>query len=138
MPYTAQEEANRRQTAEAFERWRLGTGSGFDLLHEDAEWTIAGSSHISKTYHGKKQLADEVSQHFVKKITSEAKPIVHGIYVDGNHVTVRYNFEAMAIDGIPYRNSYVWLLEFKDGMVVKGEAFFDTRLYDELWNRVPV
>lgn len=138
MHYTQVEETNRKLTADAFEKWRLGTGSGFDLLHEDAEWTIAGSSRISKTYHGKKQLADEVSRHFVKKLTSQAAPTVHGIYADGDHVTVRYDFEAVAKDGVPYRNSYVWLLEFRDGAVVRGEAFFDSRLYDELWDRVPV
>lgn len=138
MPYTAPEEANRKRTADAFDRWSKGTGSGFDLLHEDAEWTIAGSSQISGTYRGKKQLADGVSSHFVRKLRPGAKPIVHGIYVDGDFVTVRYDFEAVAIDGIPYRNNYVWLLEFRDGAVIRGEAFFDSRLYDELWQRVQV
>jgi ketosteroid isomerase-like protein len=44
--------------------------------------------------------------------------------------------EATARDGVPYRNTYTWYFQMKDGKVVKAIAFFDTRDFDEFWKRV--
>jgi uncharacterized protein len=40
------------------------------------------------------------------------------------------------VDGVPYRNTYTWYFEMKDGRVVRATAFFDTREFDKFWNRV--
>jgi ketosteroid isomerase-like protein len=39
-------------------------------------------------------------------------------------------------DGQPYRNTYTWYLQMRDGLAVSVVAFFDTREFDEFWNRV--
>src|ERR1035441_4392548 len=39
-------------------------------------------------------------------------------------------------DGQPYRNTYTWYFQMKDGEVIKAIAFFDTRDFDEFWTRV--
>ncbi|MDH5821870.1 hypothetical protein QFW77_02525 [Luteimonas sp. RD2P54] len=38
----------------AFDEWRAGTGSVFDLLAEDVEWTVAGSRPVSGVYRSKR------------------------------------------------------------------------------------
>jgi len=37
----------------SFMAWKTGTGSPFDLLTDDARWTIVGRSVVSKTYEGR-------------------------------------------------------------------------------------
>jgi ketosteroid isomerase-like protein len=130
------EQSNKALVSAAFERWRNGTGSPFDLLHPDVEWTIVGSSPLSKTYYGKQQFFDLVVSPFNARLASPAVPTVHGIYADGDMVIIRYDAEALAIDGIPYLNTYTWYLQMKDKQAVKGIAFFDTRYYDALWTRI--
>ena len=49
---------------ESFDRWKIGNGSPFELLVPEAEWTIVGSSPLSKTYHSRKEFLDEVGGPF--------------------------------------------------------------------------
>lgn len=130
------EQTNKALVSAAFDRWKNGTGHPFELLHPDAEWTIAGSSPLSNTYYGKQQLFDQVTTPFRNRLVAHVAPTVHGIYADGDMVIIRYDMESMAIDGIPYRNSYTWYLQIKNRQVARGIAFFDTRLFDALWDRI--
>jgi hypothetical protein len=52
-------ESNKALVRESFERWAHGTGSPFELLLADVEWTIVGSSPLSKTYHDVSSFMDE-------------------------------------------------------------------------------
>ena len=41
---------NKAVVKASFDRWSAGTGTPFELLLADADWTIVGSSPLSKTY----------------------------------------------------------------------------------------
>jgi ketosteroid isomerase-like protein len=47
-----------------------------------------------------------------------------------------FDGEATASDGKPYRNTYAWFMEMREGKIVKVTAFFDSIAFDEFWNRV--
>ena len=44
--------------------------------------------------------------------------------------------KGVAKDGQPYRNTYTWYFQMRDGVVFKAVAFFDVREFDDFWNRV--
>jgi ketosteroid isomerase-like protein len=132
-----EEARNKALVQAAFDSWRDGTGSAFDLLDPDAEWTIVGSSPLSRTYKKAEFMKDVVAP-FNARLASHAVPHIHGIYADGDTVVILYDATAIAIDGVPYSNRYAWFLQMKDGKVIKGTAFFDTRFYDALWDRVKI
>ena len=44
--------------------------------------------------------------------------------------------EATARDGKPYKNTYSWYMQMRDGMIVNVVAFFDTIEFTDFWNRV--
>ena len=44
------EQQNAARTRAAFDAWRAGTGTVFDLLDPQAVWTVAGHSPVSGTY----------------------------------------------------------------------------------------
>jgi len=131
----SEEEANKAAVRASFDRWSAGTGSPFELLAPDAEWTIVGSSPLSKTYR-RQQFLDEVIHPFNARMATPLKPSVRGIYADGDMVIIFFDASATAADGVPYRNTYTWYFEMKDGRVTKATAFFDTREFDDFWNRV--
>lgn len=120
----------------AFERWRAGTGGPFELLADDVEWTIVGSSPYSRTYRSKREFMDEVINPFNARLSSPLVPTVDRINAGPGMVIVEFHGEAMARDGIAYRNSYVWFLVLRDGKIVSSVANFDTTLFDEFWQRV--
>ena len=120
----------------SFDRWRAGTGSPFELLVPEADWTIVGSSPLSKTYPNRQAFLDEVIHPFNARMATPLVPAVRGIYADGDTVIILFDAAATARDGQPYRNTYTWYLRMKDARVVSVVAFFDTREFDEFWTRV--
>ena len=130
------EESNKALVEASFERWKSKTGGPVELLAPDAEWTIVGSSPLSRTYRSKQQFIDEVINPFNARMSSPLVPTVRGIYADGDTVVILFDAEATVRDGKPYHNTYSWYFQMRHGQVVKAIAFFDTRDFDEFWNRV--
>jgi uncharacterized protein len=132
----AREDSNKALVQASFDRWRSATGGPFELLAADAEWTIVGSSPLSKTYRSKQEFLDEVINPFNARMSTPLVPTVRGIYADGDTVIILFDAEATVRDGKPYHNTYTWYFQMRDGQVVGAIAFFDTREFDEFWTRV--
>lgn len=129
-------EGNRALVAASFERWSAGAGSPFDLLAEEAEWTIVGSSPLSKTYPNRQAFLDEVIGPFNARLETPLVPTVRGLYADGDTVIAFFDAAATGKDGLPYRNTYTWYLRMRDAKVIGAVAFFDTRDFDAFRARV--
>ena len=69
-------------------------------------------------------------------MTKPLVPTLRGLHSDSDTVIALFDGEALALDGKPYRNTYAWFMEMKDGKIVKVTAFFDAIAFDEFWKRV--
>jgi uncharacterized protein len=136
MPDQSETLQNKALVQAGFDRWRAGTGSPFELLVPEADWTIVGSSPLSKTYANRQAFLEEVIQPFNARMAMPLVPSVRGIYADGDTVIILFDAAATTNDGLPYHNTYTWYFRMKDAKVVSAIAFFDTREFDEFWNRV--
>jgi uncharacterized protein len=134
--FMSEQKSNKAVVQASFDRWRYGTGGPFELLAPEAEWTIVGSSPLSRTYHSRQDFLDEVIRPFNARMMKPLVPTVRGIFADGDMVIILFDAAATARDGVPYHNTYTWYFQMKDGKVVKAIAFFDTRDFDEFWKRV--
>jgi hypothetical protein len=122
---SASETAENKALVQAsFDRWHAGTGSPF-----------VGSSPLSKTY-SRQAFLDEVIHPFNARMATPLVPTVRGLYGDGDMVIILFDAAATTRDGLPYRNTYTWYFRMKGRRVVSAIAFFDTREFDEFWNRV--
>jgi ketosteroid isomerase-like protein len=134
---TATTESRNRQIVEAsFKAWSDGTGSPFDLLADDARWTIVGRSAAAKTYESREAFMREVIRPFNARMKAPLEPSIRRVYADGDTVVVFFDAQGTARDGQPYANTYAWFLELRDGKVVEASAFFDTLEFNALWARV--
>ncbi|MDV3257409.1 MAG: nuclear transport factor 2 family protein, partial [Sphingomonas sp.] len=116
--------------------WADGTGSPYDLLSEDASWTITGNSLAAKTYNTKAAFISEVIQPFNARMQARLLPSVHRLYSEGDTVIAYFDAQGIALDGQTYSNTYVWILEMKESRIVRAVAFFDAIAFDDLWRRV--
>ena len=127
---------NKALVEDRFNAWRNGTGNPFELLADEASWTIVGRSAASKTYSSKEEFLREVIRPFNARMKDGLKPAIRNIYADGNTVIIFFDAAATARDGKPYTNTYAWFLEMRDGRVVKASAFYDSIEFNDLWTRV--
>jgi ketosteroid isomerase-like protein len=130
------ENRNRHAVQAQFDRWRSGTGSIYESLESDVKWTIAGNSAVSKTYESGKDFIDHVIHPFNERLSSRLVPTVRGVYADGDWVTVLWDGNATARDGLPYVNTYSWYLQMREGRIINAIAFFDSIAFNDLWTRV--
>jgi uncharacterized protein len=130
------EENNKALVRASFDRWRNASGGPFELLADDIEWTIIGSSPLARTYRSKQEFIDTVIDPFNARMAKPLVPTIRGIYADGDMVIIFFDAEATVRDGQSYTNTYTWYFQMKGDKVVKAVAFFDNREFDEFWNRV--
>ena len=130
------EARNKALIEEKFKAWASGTGSPYELLAEDATWTITGQSLASRTYHGREAFLNEVIRPFNARMSVGLRPTIRSVHAEGDMVVVRFDASGTARDGVPYQNSYAWFLELRDGTVKNAWAFFDSVAFNAFWQRV--
>jgi uncharacterized protein len=136
VPYTDQEIRNLGVVERGLNAWRDGTGSPYDDLADDAKWEITGTSVASRTYNSKEDFLANVIRPFNARLSARLVPTVRNLYADGDTVVTHFDAEGTARDGVPYRNSYVWLLHLRDDQIIRATAFFDSKTFDDFWGRV--
>lgn len=129
-------ERNRALVTKGMQAWADGTGSPYDLLADDARWTITGNSLAAKTYPTKEAFMSEVIRPFNARMRERLIPTVHRYYAEGDTVVIHFDAAGVARDGVPYRNTYAWILRLENGRIVEAHAWFDSIAFDELWTRV--
>jgi ketosteroid isomerase-like protein len=133
---TSVEARNKALVRDRFEAWFQGTGSPFELLADDAIWTIEGNSAASKTYVGRETFLREVIRPFNARMSVGLKPTIREVCADGDIVVIFFNGKGTARDGKPYLNTYFWLFEMHDGKVTRASAMFDSVEFNDFWSRV--
>jgi len=130
------EARNKSLVRDRFEAWRQGKGGPFELLADDASWTIEGGSVASKTYVGRETFMREVIRPFNARMSVGLKPTIRALCAEGDIVVIFFDASGTARDGKPYANTYFWLFEMQDGKVTKASAMFDTIEFNDFWSRV--
>jgi ketosteroid isomerase-like protein len=120
----------------AFDAWKAGTGSPFDLLADDATWTIEGNSAAAKAYPSKEAFMSEVIRPFNARMSAGIKPDVRSITAEADRVVILFDARGTTRDGKTYVNSYAWFFQMRAGRVVKANAFYDAIAFNDLWTRV--
>lgn len=126
------EDTNTALVQKAFDDWKYGRGSVFDLLAEDVEWTVAGVSPVSATYYSKQSLIEQAVEPIHQKLSTPITPEVKMIIAQGNHLVVFWRGKAKTNDGLLYKNDYAWHLVLENEKIIQVTAFLDTWALSEL------
>lgn len=129
---TSSAHANDALVRAAFDDWRAGTGSVFDLLTEDAQWMVAGDSPVSGIYRSKQDFMDRAVAPITARLATPIVPEVEHVVAQGDVVVVIWRGAARAHDGTPYTNHYAWHMVLDGGKIIRVVAFLDTWALDAL------
>ena len=105
---------------------------------EDTDWTIAGHGPVARRYSGMKDLAENAENALFARLAGPLAIRTIGLWADGDDVIARIDSTGTAIDGLPYRNGYLYILTMKEGKVVSGIEWLDLHAYYEIVERVAV
>lgn len=133
---TSTPSANKAAVEAKFEAWKAGTGNPFELLADDARWTIEGNSAASKTYPTREDFLRDVIRPFNARMSVGLKPEIRSIIAEADRVVILFDASGIARDGEAYANSYAWFFRMEDGRVIEANAFFDAVVFNALWTRV--
>lgn len=125
---------NLERTREIFEL-KSRTGSNERLLAaltDDARWTIAGSSRMSRLYAGKADLLDHCLEPLGRRLRGKVRAKVDEILDAGDTVIVRWKGESETHWGERYDNDYCWVLAWERGRIVRVVAYLDTLLLERV------
>lgn len=123
---------NKKIVEQAFNNWRNGSGTPFDLMSPDASWTIMGTAKYAGVYNTKKEFLERVIAPFNGRVQRPLRPTVNGLYSDGNTVIAMFRGETIDNNKNPYINDYVWVFEMNEGQIIKATAYLDEHAFDRL------
>ena len=125
---------NKKLMQDAFTAWASGDGMAFfNLLAEDARWTVIGNCPISGTYMGRQQLIEVALKPQREKLAGPPTPTVIRMIAEGNSVVIEWVGKATTKSGKPYNNSYCYVVQIENGRIIRGTAYLDTELVRSIW-----
>ena len=127
---------NREVVEDAFNRWGAGKGSILDLMGADGTVIIPGTApHCGSK--GKQEFMTDVATPFMSRFSKPPVPLLSKIMADGDDVIVVAEADGTTLDGKAYHNSYVFVLEFREGRLMKATEFLDMVAFNAVWDSVP-
>lgn len=103
--------------------------TAFSVIDTDVEYIVTGTTDLSGTYRGLKEVQEKLLVPFAAMLESELKLTAHEYIVDGDRVAVRATGEAQGKYGA-YNNSYCFLLRVTNGKITQLHEFLDTVLVE--------
>ncbi len=109
----------------------LAKGNGgalLDALDDDIEWTLIGTTSLSKTYKGKQSVIDDFLGPFMATIDGHTEITPDNFIADGDYVALQGRGKARTKSGLDYNNTYCWVYKFGNGKIVSIVEYLDTEL----------
>ncbi len=123
------EARNKLIVREAFRPWEEGNSAPFfELIADDVEWTVIGSTPASGVFRSKQELIDKAFGPLLERLDGPLKTRFIDLAADGDKVFLRFHSSGVAKTGLHYEQDYCWAMVMRDGRIVEIVAYLDTDL----------
>ena len=115
----------------AFRETAKGNGRPFvDMLADDVEWSIIGSTEWSGTLSGKSSVVGDLLRPLAEQFDGPNTVEATRFIADGNLVAVEGRNLSATRRRPAYPNRYCWIFEMRDGKAVRITEYCDTALVE--------
>ncbi|QNJ90590.1 nuclear transport factor 2 family protein [Mycolicibacterium fluoranthenivorans] len=132
---TVREQRNAELVRDAFARGVGDETSFFSVLAEDVQWTVARAED-PRTYTSRSEFLREGVAPIQSRLNGPIQANVQQLITDNDVVVAVWDGTATARDGLPYVNSYTWVMTMRDERVVRASAYLDFVALNALLERV--
>ncbi len=111
----------------------------FEHVADDVSWTVMGTHPLAGVYHGKHDFQSHTFERLGKLLKDGVMLETTNLLLDGDTAAVEMKSLSTAKNGVPFHNTYCWIVRFRDGMIVEVRAYLDSALVQKLVeeNEVP-
>ncbi len=121
-------EANRATLVAIFAGLAERDGTLFwETLAEDAVWIGPGDNDWAGPWRGKTSIRDDLIRPLRTRIGAP-RSISDRIIVDGDWAAVQFHGDNRTVDGERYDNVYVFIIRFRDGLIIEITEYMDTEM----------
>ena len=104
----------------------------FEKVANNVKWTVMGTHPLAGTYNTKQ---DFVSKTFIRlnRILKEGVILkVNNIIVQEDTAVVEIESLSTALNGMPFDNTYCWIVKFENGIIIEVRAYVDSALVQKV------
>lgn len=114
---------------EAFRPWEEGdSGPFFDLVAEDVNWTVIGTTPASGVFESKQALIDGAFGPLLERLGGRLVTRLIDVSADGDKVFLQFESAGVTTDGIDYQQVYCFAMRMSDRRIAEITAYLDTDL----------
>jgi uncharacterized protein len=122
-------EENKRLMQRVFDELSRGNSPALiEVLADDVEWHITGTTKFSRTYRGKATVMNDLIVPLFSQLADQFVMTADRFIAGDNFVVVEARGKATTKTGRPYNNKYCWVFRLEDGKVKEVTEYMDTQL----------
>ena len=103
-----------------------------NFIAENVQWVITGSSVLAGVYTSRTDFINSAISRLKFSLDGGIQWRINNVIIDGSFVVLEMTSKAVAKNGQPYNNQYVWILEFDGEIFHKVRVYFDDVLVDKI------
>jgi ketosteroid isomerase-like protein len=116
---------NKQAIVRYFDACNRGDGAAIAAMYAPGGiHIVTGNTPISGTYSGQ-QMA-EVAGGLMRAFPAGLEFELGEMVAEGNKVCFEVESRGTHYSGMSYNNFYMWIVEFKDGLIAESKEYFDT------------
>jgi ketosteroid isomerase-like protein len=98
------------------------------LIADDVVWTDIGTTSLSGTYRGKTDLTERLLGPLFGRLKSGINMQLQRLIAEDDYVVAQTSGRAETLEGVPYNNTYCWIIRIRGGQFAEVTEFLDTEL----------
>ena len=103
-----------------------------NFIAENVQWIITGSSVLAGVYTSRTDFINSAISRLKFSLDGGIQWRINNVIIEGSFVVLEMTSKAVAKNGQPYNNQYVWILEFDGEIFHKVRVYFDDVLVDKI------
>jgi ketosteroid isomerase-like protein len=104
----------------------------FEHVADDVSWTVMGTHPLAGVYHSKHDFLSHTFERLGKILKDGVMLEITNLLLDGDTAAVEMKSLSTAKNGVPFNNTYCWIVRFRDSMIVEVRAYLDSALVQKL------
>jgi uncharacterized protein len=123
----------KKYVQDVFDNLRIGENKKFfDYVTDDVVWTVMGTHPLAGTYKSKEEFITHTFQRLNNILKEGVILKVTHIIVEEDTAAIEMKSISTALNGIPFNNTYCWIVKFEKGLIVEVRAYLDSALVKKI------